>query len=405
MGTVTIQSYTTKAPITMIGEEAGICTGADTASAEKNYNRGLDCLKSRHGRTFEFPDVYMILDGYSARVIREWYTHIGGMPTRLQASTRYINYRGFDYVIPTSISRDDRALQAYVQTMESIEEGLNELEQLGIPREDSANCLPLAMGTKIVCKHNARNLIDMSHQRMCSRAYHEYRELFKDVAKALCEYSDEWKYIVEHYFKPKCEEYGVCTETRSCGRMKRKITDGAKALKVICVSGKAGSGKDTVGKFLYDILSKKDKRVLITHYADLVKYVCINYFKWDGVKDREGRDLLQRVGTDLVRERDENYWVDFISMMLDISGSQWDYVLIPDCRFPNEIERLSDYGFNVTHINVTRPEYKSFLTEEQKSHSSETALDCTQPDYDIVNDGTLDDLYEKTAAFVKENNI
>ncbi len=40
-----------------------------------------------------------MLEGYSARVIRKWYTHIGGQPTRLQASTRYIDYEhGFSYV-------------------------------------------------------------------------------------------------------------------------------------------------------------------------------------------------------------------------------------------------------------------------------------------------------------------
>lgn len=105
MGKITIQNYTCKNPITMIGFEAGICWGADTADEKKNYRRGLDCLESGHGRTFEFPDVYLTLEGYSARVIREWYTHIGGQPTRLQASTRYINYEhGFDYVTPASIA-------------------------------------------------------------------------------------------------------------------------------------------------------------------------------------------------------------------------------------------------------------------------------------------------------------
>lgn len=69
--------------------------------------RGLDCLESEHGRTFEFPDVYMVLDGFSARVIREFYTHIGGAPTRLQASTRYIDYaKGFAYFTPPSIERN-----------------------------------------------------------------------------------------------------------------------------------------------------------------------------------------------------------------------------------------------------------------------------------------------------------
>lgn len=80
MGKVIIQGYTTKNPITMIGEEAGYCWGADTTDQKKNYKRGIECMESNHGRTIEFPDVYMVLDGYSARVIREWYTHIGGSP-------------------------------------------------------------------------------------------------------------------------------------------------------------------------------------------------------------------------------------------------------------------------------------------------------------------------------------
>jgi len=64
MGNVIIQSeYTTRNPITMIGTEAGICWGADTSDANKNYKRGLDCLENEHGRAFEFPDIYMILDG------------------------------------------------------------------------------------------------------------------------------------------------------------------------------------------------------------------------------------------------------------------------------------------------------------------------------------------------------
>lgn len=64
MGKVIIQErYTTKNPITMIGEEAGTCWGADTNDDVKNYKRGLDCLSNEHGRTIEYPDVYMIWMG------------------------------------------------------------------------------------------------------------------------------------------------------------------------------------------------------------------------------------------------------------------------------------------------------------------------------------------------------
>ena len=204
MGKIIIQDFTTKNPISMIGMEAGVCYGSDTKDKNKNFKRGLDCLKKNHGRTFEFPDVYMILDGYSARVIREWYTHIGGSPTRLQESTRYVNYQdGFDYVIPDSIKRKDEALQIYNKIMNNIEDGIYQLEKMGIPREDSALGLPLGMKTKIVCKHNFRNLMDMSRNRMCSRAYWEYQEIFYDLIKALKKYSEE-RDILTDYFYPKC---------------------------------------------------------------------------------------------------------------------------------------------------------------------------------------------------------
>lgn len=224
MGNVIIQrKYTTNAPITMIGEETGICWGADISDAEKNYKRGLDCLESEHGRTFEFPDIYMILDGYSARVIREWYTHIGGAPTRLQESTRYIDYEhGFGFVTPQSIRENKKALVVYRELMYDVTEALQKLDALGVPREDSALGLPLGMTTKIVCKHNMRNLMDMSHQRMCTRAYHEYRCLFNDVCNALREYSEEWTYVVDRYFVPKCKYMGFCKERHTCGLMPRR---------------------------------------------------------------------------------------------------------------------------------------------------------------------------------------
>ncbi len=215
---VIIQDFTYKYPIQMIGTEAGVCYGSDITDKEKNYKRGIDCLENNHGRTWEFPDVYMILDEYSARVFREWYTHIGGSPTRLQASTRYIDYKDFNYFTPPSIRNNEKALKIYDDLMESISWSLSALETLGIPKEDSANGLPLGMMSKIVCKHNFRNLVDMSHQRECNRAYHEYRKLFNDICIALCNYSEEWEYLVENYFMPKCDVYGYCTEKKSCGR-------------------------------------------------------------------------------------------------------------------------------------------------------------------------------------------
>ena len=218
MGQIIIQEETTKNPITLIGKQAGVCWGGDVSDNEKNFKRGIDCLNSGHGRTFEFPDVYLILDGYSARVMREWYTHIGGTPTRLQASTRYVNYeKGFDYVTPHTIEKNPMAQNIYDNVMNEISIAmLTLMDDFGIPREDAAMLLPLGMSTKVVGKYNARTLIDMSHQRKCRRAYWEYRELFEDLEKSLSNYSEEWKLLVDNYFKPKCQVYGKCVEKNSC---------------------------------------------------------------------------------------------------------------------------------------------------------------------------------------------
>ena len=82
--------------------------------------------------------------------------------------------------------------------------------------------LPLGMETKIVLRTNLRHLIDMSHQRLCSRAYWEFRQLMIDLMKALREYSEEWAAIVDEFFKPKCEVCGFCEERNTCGRKPTK---------------------------------------------------------------------------------------------------------------------------------------------------------------------------------------
>ena len=218
MGKVIILPDTTKNPISKIGEMAGICWGADTTDPAKNYKRGWDCIESGHGRTLEFVNVEMQLTCYSARVIREWYTHIGCLPTRLQESTRYINYENFGYIMPPSIESKAEAKNRYVTLMDAIRRTAKALEELGIPREDVANVLPLGMHTGIVDKRNLRNLIDMSRNRMCNRALWEFRELFDDIWLALRDYSDEWRTIVETQFYAKCQKTGKCPEKHGCGK-------------------------------------------------------------------------------------------------------------------------------------------------------------------------------------------
>lgn len=221
MGKITILPETTIDPISLMGRRAGICLGKDITDSEKNYKRGLDCIKSNHGRVFEFVNIEAIIEDYSARVIREWYTHIGGSPTRLQSSTRYINYDNFEYIIPKTVQTEEQKTW-YNNAIDTISQTLKNLEESGVKREDAAMLLPLGMTTKIVDKRNVRSVISMAEQRMCSRAYWEYRELFNEYIKQLKLYSEEWATLIPMVMKPKRETLGYCSEKYSCGRKPRK---------------------------------------------------------------------------------------------------------------------------------------------------------------------------------------
>lgn len=210
---ITILPYTTKEPLQMIGYCAGICWNSDVSDPGKNISRALDCINSGHTRTAEFPDVYCIIEGYSARCIRELYTHIVGT-TRLQESTRYVNCDSFDYYDPTK--GNDRQTLVYNQTMTTIRQAYKELIDAGMSKEDAANILPLGMSTKIVWKINLRALIHFMNERLCNRAYKEIRALSNELKSALIDYSTEWAQIANAYFYPKCIADGKCKEKKPC---------------------------------------------------------------------------------------------------------------------------------------------------------------------------------------------
>lgn len=169
---------------------------------------------------------------------------------------------------------------------------------------------------------------------------------------------------------------------------------------IITLSAKAEGGKDTTALQIKNQLEDMGYSVLITHYADLLKYICRQFFDWDGKKNEEGRTILQRVGTNTVREKKPEYWVDFIKDILDFFPDEWDYVLIPDTRFPNEIDSLKQDGFNCISVHITRPNYENHLTDEQRRHPSETALDEYKFDYEMINPGSIEELNKEVRKFI-----
>lgn len=174
-------------------------------------------------------------------------------------------------------------------------------------------------------------------------------------------------------------------------------------MRLILLSGRARSGKDTVASFMERFLHENNNTVLIVHYADVLKFICKQFFGWNGFKDDGGRALLQKVGTDIIRDQRPEYFVTFLCDLLEMFKDKWDYVIIPDARFENEViipEFI--YGFPSYHIRVERPNFDNGLTREEKEHASETSLDLLLPDGNITNDGTLWNLRDKTIHTLKE---
>ncbi len=171
-------------------------------------------------------------------------------------------------------------------------------------------------------------------------------------------------------------------------------------MKIILISGKAQHGKDTASIFIKQKLKSKGKKVLVTHFAALVKFICEKYFGWDGQKDEKGRTILQYVGTDVIRTQKPNFWVDFIIDILTLFKDEWDYVLIPDCRFPNEVTRWNE-EWDTISVRVNRVDFESNLTLEQKNHPSETSLDSYNFDYVINSENGLDKLEIEVDKFLK----
>lgn len=169
---------------------------------------------------------------------------------------------------------------------------------------------------------------------------------------------------------------------------------------IITLSGKAESGKDLSASLLKEELEIQGKKVLIINYANYLKFICQKYFNWNGEKDIAGRTLLQQIGTEKVRFKYPNFWVDTVINFVKAFQDDFDYILIPDCRFPNEVNCWKEEGFTIIPLHIERLNYENHLTPEQRLHLSETSMDDFVFDYYIKTETGIDMLREKIVKFV-----
>lgn len=172
--------------------------------------------------------------------------------------------------------------------------------------------------------------------------------------------------------------------------------------KLILISAKAQHGKDFTANILKEKLEANNQKVLITHYADYLKFICKEYFGWDGDKQGKQRTLLQYIGTDKARKNNPNVWVSVVNELIKAIGEDYDYILIPDTRFPNEIEFMREQGYDVISIRINRLNFENTLTEKQRQHISETALDNYKFDYYMNCESGYESVSKEVNKFISE---
>lgn len=231
---------------------------------------------------------------------------------------------------------------------------------------------------------------------------------------------------------------------------------------IIGINGKIGSGKDTVGKIIQwltkpesdgqyigfqtydDYTLEKLSPFKIKKFAGKLKQIAslltgipVEKFEdqefkktnlessWDvksKYRDRRPpkpmtvREFLQKLGTEAMREGlHTNVWVnalfaDYIytkncgcekNCRCEHDLPKW---IITDMRFPNEMEAVVEKD-GIT-IRVVRDYALRGGPEDPKNlHPSETALDGHTMHYEIINNGTIEDLIEKVRTILIKENI
>ena len=194
-------------------------------------------------------------------------------------------------------------------------------------------------------------------------------------------------------------------------------------MKLIGLNGLKRSGKDTAYDFIEAALGASDSEAYRAAFADNLKYAAMmslsvspdmslefaDYFKEGGeiavAQDGEfqfgimGRKYLQNFGATGRAIFGKNFWLD---QVLPASPAQFeeqylwvDVLVVTDVRYPNEAERVREYGGEVW--NIRRPGL------EPDGHSSESPLPLDLVDRIIHNDGTLDEFEVKVLEALHES--
>lgn len=161
-------------------------------------------------------------------------------------------------------------------------------------------------------------------------------------------------------------------------------------IKVIGLSGKAGSGKDYIATRIVTPKYGYQPFSLAWHIkTGIIGKGRATYEEVFITKPPHVRHLLQQDGTEHGRNvYGYDIWLDTAFAWMRLIYEQWGIArfVVPDVRFPNEVEYIKQHGGKVIRVIAPQRVQRSPLTLEARLHESETALD----EYPLDNyDGLL----------------
>jgi len=172
---------------------------------------------------------------------------------------------------------------------------------------------------------------------------------------------------------------------------------------IIGISGYSGVGKDTLAKYITEVnpqFQVKKFSGKLKYIASILTGIPAENFESQEFKTKElngwdmtARDLLQKLGTDAIRDNlHEDAWVN----ALFSNYHQSDRWIITDMRFPNEYEAVKQFGGITVRLN--RPGVAPV-----NNHPSETGLDAYPFDYTYNNHDSASSWYQYAVEII--NNI
>lgn len=173
---------------------------------------------------------------------------------------------------------------------------------------------------------------------------------------------------------------------------------------IFIISGKARNGKDTVAQMIKAYYDRIGLNTINLQYSTPIKEYAKKISNWDGSEETKPRELLQTLGTELIRQKiDFLFFVKRMISDIKVYSYFYDIITISDARAKVELDIPKQELKKVITINVTRPSLESELTKNEQKHFTETDLDdYNNYDYKIINDGTLEQLEQKVIDIMED---